>query len=95
MSLRKLKVRLDGLPWESRFGQAILGGPHIPQSEALASIVDLLQVQLWQNSGNENAPRPKPFPRVGDDLRETAKVDAREARALAWLAESKALKGGE
>lgn len=55
------------LPAESMTARALAGdrGGWTQEMELLASIYDRLSQQVWQNSGKESAPKPKPFPRPG------------------------------
>jgi len=97
MSWRRLRVILDHLPAESAYRTAVWNaldgtenlappepgvfGPWSQTDLLLARVGDLLDAQLWQNAGDANAPRPKPYPRPGME----SKVSAVSEEAIEYL----------
>lgn len=83
ITLRALAVRIKHLPRESAFVRAVVGGPHYTDTDVLLIVADILAGANWQRGGDKDAPRPKPFPRPGDDKRTQAHADDMRARIAA------------
>lgn len=84
MTLRQLRVLIDGVPPTSALGRAIAGNSWTDETHLLAMIADLVQVsnaQIAAAAGAKGVKKPKPLPRPesAEGQEHDSTAEAREA----------------